>query len=126
MKHMIFYLGGLGAVLGAYALLVYRSRWSTGRVKVPPRTAIFTIAPTTVVGLALVFGPVLFPSTQRPSDGDAAPNDPPSLAAPPGESRSALLANGDMAPPLTAQGWVNGAPQPGDNPLTVVDIWALW
>ena len=48
---------------------------------------------------------------------------------PPGDYPDHALAVGVMAPPLTAQGWINDDPgerREAGTALTVVDLWASW
>ncbi len=125
MERITVYLVGLAAVLCGYALLVRIRRSPADHPQVGPRTLIFTLAGAAVVGLAIIILPVLLPSVQHPAEGDDKQTDL-RPAEMPSDARREPLAVGEIAPALTAQGWINGAPQTSDARLTVVDIWAFW
>ena len=115
-----------GAALIAAALLLRKS--VLGRRRISPRAAVAMVG--AVVALGIVYGyTAVFPARQQLG---APPNGGLMLGPgmlPPGEYPAGSLKIGDPAPPLLAQGWLNGPPpRPGEKQpkLILADLWASW
>jgi hypothetical protein len=116
-----------GVVVGGCALLLHTRKSPLGRGVITPRTALVAIGCTAVVGLVVVLCPTILSNLGPLIDvagdqGESTPDGKPAADDVPPRP----LAVGEVAPPLSAQGWINGPPRAGETRLTVVDIWALW